>query len=176
MRCVVTRSSLGRGIIEDMAPLVRAFWGPRPQSEADGVAHIVQLMTGLSEIDGDAFGRWFRLGRSRGEAIKREVLRSEASIARALGRNRRDSDHSVIEELGYSFSAWNGGSDKDGLSLNVLFACTSERVQNSVVMGLPVAYEGNLSRGAAVLDLVSRLWQPEDAHVWGSDREVLLQA
>ena len=120
-----------------MGPVIaRAFWGPRPESVDDGVAAIVATLRGLRELDEEHYARWFGLGRSRKDALRREIAVDPGVITAFLTRNR-EGEH-VFEELGYSFYAWNGAAqDDDALSFNCCFSVTSRWVKNRVVFGLP---------------------------------------
>jgi hypothetical protein len=74
---------------------------------------------------------------------------SEASLRELLarGRNRRDVDGSVIEDLGFDLGAWNGGSGGGDCGFD--FSCGSYAstpavwIANSWVLSLP--YEGEAS-------------------------------
>ena len=54
--------------------VARAFWGPRPQAVDDGVAAVVATLRGLGELDEERLGRWFDLGKSRWDALRREIV------------------------------------------------------------------------------------------------------
>ena len=49
------------------------FWGRRPQSIDDGVGAIVATLRGLRGLDEERFGRWFDVGKSRRDALRREI-------------------------------------------------------------------------------------------------------
>src|SRR5687768_756609 len=93
-----------------------AYWGNRKETAAECAERAVALLQWLSRCD-EAFGRWFQGGRSRKEALQREV-RPDPAVLRPLlerGRNRRDDDRSVIEELGFRMGLWNGAADSDAV-------------------------------------------------------------
>jgi hypothetical protein len=155
--------------------VARAFWGPRPQSVEDGVAAIVATLRGLGWLDEQRFGRWFALGKSRKDALRREIAVDPDAIRSSLKRNQEGGR--VFEELGWSFSAWNGASqDEQALTFRSHFSVTSQWVKNSVVFGLPPEWEQDLDRARQALDLVVRAWRPEQANVWNGDRVELLTA
>ena len=56
------------------------------------------------------------------------------------------------------------------------FSTTSKWVKNRVVFGLPSAWDHDLDRARQALDLVVRVWQPEQANVWTSDNVNLVVA
>lgn len=155
--------------------IARAFWGPRPQPVDDGVAAIVTTLRGLRELDEERFARWFDLGKSRKDALRREIAVDPGVIRAFLTRNREGAH--VFEELGYSFWAWNAAAeDDDALSFNCCFSVTSRWLKNRVVLGLPPEWEQDLGRARQALDLVVAMWRPEQANVWNADRVGLLTA
>jgi hypothetical protein len=155
--------------------LVRAFWGPRPQSADEGAAAIVVTLRGLAGLDGERFGRWFDLGRSRRDALRREIAVDPVAV-RAF-RTRNQENGRVFEDLGWSFYAWNGaGRDDETLSFNCNFSVTSPVVRNRVVFRLPPEWEHDLGHARQALDLVVGAWRPERATVWNADGVELLTA
>jgi len=155
--------------------LVRAFWGPRPQDLDDGTRAIVQTLDGLRELDAGLLGRWFDSGKSRTDALAREVAVEFEAVRAHLRRNGEGG--SVIEELGYNFYAWNGApNDDDAFAAILSFSVTSKWVKNSVVIGLPGAWANDLASARRALDLVVSIWQPEEANVWDANHELLLVA
>lgn len=141
----------------------------------DGVAAIVATLCGLRELDGERFARWFDLGRSRKDALRREIAVDPGVITAFLTRNREGAR--AFEELGYSFYAWNGAAeDDDALSFSCCFSVTSRWVKNRVVFGLPPEWEHDLGRAGQALDLVVGAWRPEQANVWKADHADLLTA
>jgi hypothetical protein len=154
--------------------VARAFWGPRPQSIDDGLAAFVATLRGLGELD-ERFGRWFDLGKSMKDALRREIAVDPDAIRPFLKRNQENGR--VFEELGWSFSAWNGAArDEDSLDFRSHFSVTSQWVKNSVVFKLPPEWEQDLGRARRALDIVVRTWRPEQANVWNADRVELLKA
>src|SRR4051794_20341749 len=100
--------------------IARAFWGPRPQAVDDGVAAIVATLSGLRDLDGEHYSRWFDLGRSKKDALERGVTVEAAAIRARLSQNREGGQ--VFEDLGWTFSAWNGARDDDALSFDCNFS------------------------------------------------------
>lgn len=89
---------------------VGAYWGPRPESSEACTERLFSCLTGLAEID-DAFGGWRPKARSSAKALaEKPVALERASLVGLVdaGRNRRETDQHVIEELGFSVFLWNG--------------------------------------------------------------------
>lgn len=136
----------------------------------DGVAAIVATFSGLRDLDVEHYERWFDLGESPQDARRREISVDPVSIAAFVARDGHD-------ELGYSLFAWNGAErDDEALSFNCSFSATSKWVKNRVVFGLPPAWLHDLDRARQALDLVVRVWQPEQANVWTNDNVNLVVA
>lgn len=155
--------------------VARAFWGPRPQSVDDGAAAIVATLRGLGGLDEDHLGRWFDQGCSKSDALRRKITVDADGIRPFLTRNQEDGH--VFEELGWSFWAWNGAiQDDDALTFNCDFSVTSPYALNRVVFGLPPAWEQDLGPARQALDLVVRVWRPEQANVWNANRVDLVRA
>jgi hypothetical protein len=84
------------------------------------------------------------------------------------GRNRRDIDHSVIEELGFSLSFWNGASEEDAeASIRIDCGCYSEHVSNNVLIDLPYKSQGLkwTENADALLACVAEVWRPKWAGI-----------
>lgn len=117
---------------------VHIQWGARPESvdsAADQVAHLVER---LAEID-PLLSNWRGLGRSRKQALAQPPVTTDHDelVKRLLaGRNRRDTDKTVIEDLGYSVYWWNGRDD-DSANIDVSIGVTSNHVNNSIAINLP---------------------------------------
>jgi len=119
------------------------------------VGAIVATLRGLRELDEERFGRWFDVGKSRRDALRREIAVDPDVIRAFLTRNHEGAH--VFEELGWSFYAWNGAArDDDALSFNCMFSATSQWVKNRVVFDLPPEWEQDLRRARQALDLAVR--------------------
>ena len=83
-----------------------------------------------------------RKGRSARDALGREVRADEDALRELIGRgrNRRDVDGSVIEDLGFRLSVWNGAEEGES-DLSVKCGGSASRptawIPNSCVLNLP---------------------------------------
>jgi hypothetical protein len=138
--------------------LTRAFWGPRAEQRDAGVRTIVSLLDELRLLDDVAYSRWFPTA-----SYPDHALTGAPSVDAAVERYHRDTDGSVIEEMGFLLSATNGAFEVGALSLRCVFGSSTK---NKVILGMPPHYEQDLAKAQRVLDLVVRLWHPDEANVW----------
>ena len=153
--------------------MLGAYWGPRQETVTDCAGRLSRFMRDLRDCD-PALATWFALGRSRQQALQTRVNAEDYEVARELlerGRNRRDTDNGVIEDLGFRVSLWNGGEDdkEAGLSIKCgLFTRPSRGyLGHSVVLNLPTNL-GELSRAelmSRVVAAAARAWEPDWAGV-----------
>lgn len=89
--------------------LLGAYWGRREESLDQCATRLSVCLEGLAEIS-PIFDGWFHKARTRRGATQEAVSREFDALRSLLssGRGRRDTDKSVISELGYSASLWNG--------------------------------------------------------------------
>jgi Immunity protein 52 len=114
-----------------------AYWGPRAESVEECAARLTRFLHEL-EAAHPLLAMRYELGRSPRSGAPSTL--DAAGLLRG-GRNRRDTDGTVIEDLGYSVGLWNG-DDSAGAGLNVDCGTTSARVVNAVVLSLPVDDDG----------------------------------
>ena len=97
-----------------------ALWGARRESAEQCARRAARFLQCLGECD-ELFATWFDTGRSHKDALRRQVMPEvdPGRLTRLMsqGRNRRDADGSVIEELGFTVGLWTGGNSSDAASL-----------------------------------------------------------
>lgn len=116
---------------------IGGYWAQRPESVEACADRLHTFLTALARAH-PLLGTWFRKGYSRRAALRHQVEPTPEALRTLLlaGRNRRDDDRSVIEELGFSTSMWNGNDIAVGLMVHVgMYPAVS--LPNSVVMNLP---------------------------------------
>src|SRR5262249_61530234 len=117
----------------------RGCWGSRRESVDDGVAAIISTLSGLRALDERHCSRWFELGKSRKDALRREITVEPMSIKARLTQNREGGR--VFEELGYTFADWDGATEEDeALSFSWNFSTTSPSGAKRVGFGLHPAW------------------------------------
>jgi hypothetical protein len=99
---------------------LKARWSARKETVDECASRAMVCLLRMATCD-DAFGQWFRKSKSRGQALANRVDMTIDSLRDALqrGRNRRDFDKTVIEELGFSMSLWNGSDREAGAGFYV---------------------------------------------------------
>jgi hypothetical protein len=109
------------------------YWGPRAESVEECAARLTRFLDEL-EAAHPLLAMRYELGHSPRSGAPSTL---DATALLRGGRNRRDTDGTVIEELGYSVGLWNG-DDSAGAGLSVGCGTTSAWIVNAVVLSLPV--------------------------------------
>jgi len=154
---------------------VGAYWGIRKEPAIVCARRLAGLLHCLAHCD-DVFTSWFSDGISR-QAAPTEVKPHDESALEALlhqGRNRREDNRSVIEELGFTVGLWNGQDDSGSSSIIMQCGSYSEWVSNSVVLrlprqGLPRERIVQVNVLTQILQCIVTAWQPDAASVASSD-------
>jgi hypothetical protein len=160
--------------------MLGAYWAARKESVEQCAKRLHRCLADLAACD-PAFATWYERGRSRSQAQANPVKTGDG--VRALvslldrGRNRRDSDRGVIEELGFQVGLWNGGVGGEEVGLSVTcglyWESSSPRASltNSVVLNIPIR-PGDLRQAgqvACMLTAVAIAWEPEWAGVMSNE-------
>ncbi|GFP48460.1 hypothetical protein LAUMK7_05135 [Mycobacterium kansasii] len=148
-----------------------AYLGIRAASVDECAQRLTTLIEQFAHVDPLLTG-WRQGAGSKRRAIEQPVVISDHTdlVTRLLaGRNRRDTNRQVIDELGYSVSWWNGNPDAS-IGLSVGCGRTSPYVTNSFILNLPKpgAGSGHIydpAVAAKLLNIVVDTWQPDHA-VW----------
>jgi hypothetical protein len=148
---------------------VGAYWGPWRESVDECGDRLMVCLNRLAQSS-EVFANWYETGRSRKDALKRPIsLQDKAHMLRLLDRgvHRRDTDKSVIEDLGFGIGIWNGAADERAASLSVHCGCysTTPRMGNTCVLNLPKVL-GDLEKKERLVEVLRALviaWEPD----WG---------
>lgn len=150
-------------------------WPARAESIDVAADKVARLVRALADIDPLLTG-WRAKGRSRREAVDQPIVTNDsADIGERLiaGRNRRDTDNEVIEELGYSVYWWNGSDDATAVKLNISIGVTSQRVNNRVTINLPDSSKAHslytLPTALSLLSALIEIFAPNNARWASSD-------
>ncbi|CAG0961164.1 hypothetical protein ARNL5_00918 [Anaerolineae bacterium] len=150
---------------------VGVYWGIRPITLALAIQQTLQAFEGLSRIhEVLSLSTWYEKGMSKEEALNKPVILSEGTLRRLLqeGRNRYDTTDEIMEDLGYSFTLWNGRDDEDGVSLNVTCGNTNPRLNNHCLLST-IEPSGTLFKPGTldlILNALIETFQPD----WGRVR------
>lgn len=150
---------------------IGAYWGQRKQSADECAERLIACLKGL-EATSSAFESWFRRGKSKQAALQQPVDPSDYSGIVGLlesGRNKRDTDRSVIEDLGFSVGLWNGTDGDRSASMSVACGVYSPNphLRNSVVLDFPKQLDELGSRESALNALIAvvEAWKPDWAGI-----------
>jgi len=150
--------------------MLAAYWDSRPDGLEKCTGDAKQFFARLAEAD-PLLAHWYERGRSRKDALKRKVDTSDTQPLRdrlLKGRNRRDLDHSVIEELGFSLSFWNGArEEEEWASIRIGCGRYGERVSNHVLLDLPDKSQDLkwIENASKLLGQVAEIWRPQWAGI-----------
>jgi len=93
---------------------IEACWGARKEPARVCAHRAYRFLSELAECSGAFAGGWLKCGTTFDGALSKPVDMSEEGLEALMlmGRNRRDSDGSIIEELGFRLGRlWNGLED-----------------------------------------------------------------
>lgn len=152
--------------------LLGLYWNARQQSIDDCTGLCLRTLILMRETGFDGF---YQPGRSRKAALRKLIDVSPAGVRKVLegNRNRRDDNHEVIEELGFSFYAWSPRGNEEAFGLSIHCGCYSKWVGNNVTITLPGEGPDSLTelaqRGTRLFDALIGLWKPEQGILTDSD-------
>lgn len=156
-----------------------AYWKPRRESIEECADRLLAFMTAIGEC-GSNFVHWYHKGRSRNDALRKEIAVRDRDELLALldkGRHRGDIEKTIIEDLGFSVGIWNGGAPGKEASLSI--ACglywvspsPNASLSNYVVLNLPEDL-GDLAdpaKASWLLALTARCWVPDWAGIFSNE-------
>lgn len=152
---------------------VGAYWGDRRESAVECARRLSDCLAALAKLD-PLLSSWRHRGRSKAAAQAPVEMHIDA-LERLLldGRNRRDTDRSVIEELGFRVGIWNGREPMIGLSASVGKDTGAPGLMNSFLLELP-APSGDAARlydhpvALSIVEAIAASWEPDWA-TWASN-------
>lgn len=150
--------------------MLAAYWDSRPDNLEKCTVAARQFFSRLAEAE-PLLAHWYERGRSRKQSLKSKMDNSDTQELRdrlLKGRNRRDLDHSVIEELGFSLSFWNGANEEEAqASVRIDCGCYGQRVNNHVLLDLPYMSQGLkwVENASALLGQAAEIWRPQWAGI-----------
>jgi hypothetical protein len=148
-----------------------AYWGARRESADECAVRLANFLSRVGEQE-HMFGRWHILiPRAGSPPVRQRDLTSGALTETLLqGRNRRDDDGTVIEDLGLLVSLGTDDGDEDLLRMSVKCGAFTPFAANSCVIEFPrtgPSRERLLTATAAraLMHHVSAAWRPDWAVV-----------
>ena len=134
-----------------------AYWGARPETIEGAAERMRTFFAGLADADPN-MRDWFERGGSRGAALKKPAAvrdRDYLLSKLAKGRNRRDDNNEVIEDLGFRLGLWSPAAAGEDTSIDI--ACGIHFVSRSG--GTPI-------KNRVVLDLPQSMIEPDKWESW----------
>jgi hypothetical protein len=145
---------------------IGCYWGARAETVEECSKKVSKTLALLMETGLPYFQQWYKLGKSRKDALKHKVTINEAELVKLLekGRDR------FFPDLGYSLSLWNGLPEEEDLSISFRCGSTFAKTGNTINFNLPKKGEqiSDLINFERVYNLLSRLipiWVPDWAVV-----------
>ena len=94
------------------------YWGSRKETAAQCAARALPFLRALRDVD-PGFGEWFELLAPRRPKTMIALTMDDLDDAFARGVNRRDTDRTVIREIGFRVSFWNGNEDQEDVAISI---------------------------------------------------------
>jgi hypothetical protein len=98
---------------------IQAFWGGRPEDERACALRLATMLRTL-ENGPPAHRRWYRVGMTRRASSipLLPVLEGRHGLIEFMkaGRHHTGLGHHLMEDLGFHIAAWNGLTERDGMS------------------------------------------------------------
>ena len=148
--------------------LIGVYWSPRADDISVCTRRSVEHFRLICEL-GEGLEGWFSKAYRKPKPLSEIEVSSKIEIESLLasGVNRRDIDRSVIVELGWSLSAWNGDLKGVSASTNLLCGSTSDRVENCAIVEIS-RDDGDGLDPLTATDLLNSL-----AELWCADSGVV---
>lgn len=130
------------------------------------------------------YDRYFLLGRSRKDALRRQLDLTPESVHALLARgvNRTDLERKPIPELGWRLNLWSGDADDECYSFAVHCGSYARGIGNNLLLQLPIQGPHSLKvspeRACEAFHALVPLWRPQQAVLcegsitWNRDRLV----
>lgn len=141
-----------------------AYWGNRSEPATDCAERLVTCLESLSRL-ATILGEWRPKARTAKAARAMTLPTTVDDFAELLvaGQNRRDFDRSVVPELGYRWSAWNG---RNALACSLGLTCGASASQSGVLntfnMSVPALDEPGAEEiyeaGEAIIATIVESW------------------
>ena len=138
--------------------IMGVYWVARREPREEAAKRLSHFLGSLTAgAHEPALREWFLKG-SDGASVRTRLPTDAASIAAVLSTNRRDVDGSVIPELGFRLSIWNGAD----VSFEATIGSSSARVGNAAVLSfVDGALALNGEQWRALLEAAKSAFEPD---------------
>ncbi len=153
-----------------MSNLIRVAWGPKSSTVGECAICVARTLDSLASLH-PLLAHWWPTGTKYSEEVCSTAIPQLEGLVRR-GVNRRDSDQSVIEDLGFSVSLWNRHKSSDKM-VTIRFQCSatfrpSSGAANLIVIKLPNEISDKQILLAILRELDS-IWEPRFGVVCASE-------
>ena len=150
---------------------LKATWGRGKESAECCAEKLYNFLEAIKNCD-DVFAKWYRLGRSRKEALRKPVKTGDMAELLSLvekGRHWTDVGRKPMDQLGFGVEIWNGGEESRSVRLSVccgLYSDVKGVGENLVILEFPHELGRLADPSAAVKVLLAavKCWNPD----WGA--------
>lgn len=141
---------------------IGCYWGARSETIEECFKKVSQTLNLLKETELAYFQQWYRLGKSRKDALKHQVSTNEADLVKLLEKGK----DKLFPDLGYSISLWNGQKEGEDLRFSIRCGSTFAKTGNTVNFNLPKQGDqiNDFINFESIYSLISRLipiWSPD---------------
>lgn len=116
---------------------IGAYWGMRQELLGACAARFVRLLRAL-QTESRFFDAWYRLGKTRKQALKHQVTLDESTIASLMIERDAATAMQTTDPLGFTLGLWTGKEDSLSASMTVICGCFAPELNsNATVLDLP---------------------------------------
>jgi hypothetical protein len=147
--------------------LIAAYWDARASSVEGCTAAFERVLPAIRDL-GPAFAHLYHArDRPRDPVIPAPTEHGAIAAAIEHGRNRRDTDRTVIEELGYMLS-WDDNTRRfDKATVELTCGATAPSTRNRIRVDVPEEFERTTETASRVRGLLERMIESFDPN-WAS--------
>ncbi|WP_224241608.1 immunity 52 family protein [Hyalangium gracile] len=148
---------------------VGAYWGARKEDAGECARRLATVVQLLQPVD-PLFASWFKGSKSLKQALTRPLELEVSSLQQYIQRHlMRDDRRQPMEDLGFSFSLWNGHQGGNDAWLSIGCGGYWEQGTNRCVLDAPNEGPGlervlTTSFQVAALRALATAWEPD----WGA--------
>lgn len=149
--------------------ILGAYWQGRAESLENAKEKILKTLIGLKAIDGQ-FSNWYEGGRSRKEALKKEMLLNILNIEKLCLKQVRkgELDAQGFSKMGFSFGLWTGHKEEEASSVSFSVGSNSKWLTNSCFIKMPFSGEAQnrllqTDKSRSIIKLFVDIWNPDYA-------------
>ena len=147
--------------------LLGLYWGARQEPIELCAGRVYESLCALKAL---GYERYFDLGRSRRDALKRELNVTPETVLATLAKGVHYGDirpRRPMPDLGWNMRLWSGGPNDECYGISFSCGAYSDYVGNNVVMTLPYAgplrIDASPERALKAYEALLEIWSPDQA-------------